>query len=314
MIAPGMMPAIDGAVLRRDGGDVLRGLGAARARHVLDHDVRLAGNVAAEMARHRARVDVVAAAGRRADDQVDGLAGVARRRRASGAAASSAAASARRKRAKPDRRLCGIGDLPRQFSGLEKARSSAGGGQCGATAAVGMPYCLDNACLWLAIRSALTADARSRTEVAIRLRAMRGIMRFRLTHLCLGIVAACVLARARRACLHVREQGRGRRNTACPSSTSRSRRKNFRKDGAGLDVERQERLSTRRSARHAAVRRAAGRCVQLRLGVASGLGPRGRRAASRRMFDRRLAPPTSLEFERRAAERALTPPSPSPAI
>ena len=76
MIAPGMMPAIEvpsfGAIVL----DVLRGLGAAGARHVLDHDGRLAGDVAAEMARHRARVDVVAAARSAADDHLDGLAGV----------------------------------------------------------------------------------------------------------------------------------------------------------------------------------------------------------------------------------------------
>ena len=37
--------------------------------------VRLARDVAADVARQRAPVDVVAAAGRRADEQIDGLAG-----------------------------------------------------------------------------------------------------------------------------------------------------------------------------------------------------------------------------------------------
>ena len=49
--------------------------GAARARHVLRDDRRLAWNVAAHVARQRARIDVVAAAGRRPDEEIDVLAG-----------------------------------------------------------------------------------------------------------------------------------------------------------------------------------------------------------------------------------------------
>ena len=49
---------------------------ARRARHVLRHDRGLAGNVAPVMARERARIDVVAAAGRRSDQEIDALAGV----------------------------------------------------------------------------------------------------------------------------------------------------------------------------------------------------------------------------------------------
>src|SRR5262249_11321675 len=40
------------------------------------HDGRLAGNVTSVMARERARIDVVAAAGRRSDQEIDALAGV----------------------------------------------------------------------------------------------------------------------------------------------------------------------------------------------------------------------------------------------
>ena len=63
-------------VLGRDLADMDAGLGAARARHVLHHHVWIAGNVAAEMPRHRARIDVEATAGIVADHEVDGLAGV----------------------------------------------------------------------------------------------------------------------------------------------------------------------------------------------------------------------------------------------
>ena len=52
-----------------------RGLAAAGARHVLDHDARLAGDVPRQMPRECARIDVVAAAGIAADDEFDGFAG-----------------------------------------------------------------------------------------------------------------------------------------------------------------------------------------------------------------------------------------------
>ena len=65
----------DGAVLGRDLGDEARRPRAAGARHVLRHDVRIARDVAPDVPRHHAPVDVVAAAGRRADQEVDRLAG-----------------------------------------------------------------------------------------------------------------------------------------------------------------------------------------------------------------------------------------------
>ena len=73
----------DGAVLGRDLGEEAGGAAAAGARHVLDHDVGLAGDVAVDVARQRAAVDVVAARRTGADDEVDGPAGVVvlRRRR-----------------------------------------------------------------------------------------------------------------------------------------------------------------------------------------------------------------------------------------
>ena len=64
-----------GAVLGRDRADETRRPGAARARHVLRDDRRLAWNVAAHVARQCARIDVVAAAGRRPDEEIDILAG-----------------------------------------------------------------------------------------------------------------------------------------------------------------------------------------------------------------------------------------------
>src|SRR5437016_5870642 len=64
-----------GAVARRDLVDVIRGLEAAGARHVLRDDGRLAGNVLAEMARDQPAVEVVAAAGGIADRDRDDLAG-----------------------------------------------------------------------------------------------------------------------------------------------------------------------------------------------------------------------------------------------
>ena len=65
-----------GAVLRRQRIDVAGGLVAAGARHVLRHDRRVAGNVAADVPRDLARIGVVAAAGRRADHDGDLLAPV----------------------------------------------------------------------------------------------------------------------------------------------------------------------------------------------------------------------------------------------
>ena len=64
------------AVLGRDVVEVVRGLERARARHVLHHDGRIAGDVLADMAGENAGIGVVAAAGAVADDQVDGLAAV----------------------------------------------------------------------------------------------------------------------------------------------------------------------------------------------------------------------------------------------
>jgi len=63
-----------GAVLGRDRVEVVGGAQAAGARHVLHHDIGIARNVAAEIARQQARDDVVTAARPVADDQIDLLA------------------------------------------------------------------------------------------------------------------------------------------------------------------------------------------------------------------------------------------------
>jgi len=63
-----------GAVLGRDRVEVVGGAQAAGARHVLHHDIGIARDVAAEMARQQARDDVVTAARPVADDQIDLLA------------------------------------------------------------------------------------------------------------------------------------------------------------------------------------------------------------------------------------------------
>ena len=68
--------ADSGAVLRRDVVEIIDQLERARARHVLRHDLRIAGNMAAEIARQRAAIEVVAAAGGKADQHVDGFAGI----------------------------------------------------------------------------------------------------------------------------------------------------------------------------------------------------------------------------------------------
>ena len=60
-----------GAVLRRGGVDEIRRAQRAGARHVLRHDGRLAGDVLAHVAGEMAGVEVVAAADREADQQVD---------------------------------------------------------------------------------------------------------------------------------------------------------------------------------------------------------------------------------------------------
>ena len=64
----------DGAVLGRVGVEIAHRRHAGRARHVLHDDVRIARDVAAEMARQQARILVVAAAGRIADHERDRLA------------------------------------------------------------------------------------------------------------------------------------------------------------------------------------------------------------------------------------------------
>ena len=62
------------AVLRCDIGHVGRHQIAAGSRHVLRHDGRIAGHVLAEETRHQPPISVIAAAGRRADDDRDRLA------------------------------------------------------------------------------------------------------------------------------------------------------------------------------------------------------------------------------------------------
>jgi hypothetical protein len=64
----------DGAVPRRDVEEVRGGGVAARARHVGHHHGGIAGDVFGHVPRQEPRVDVVAAAGRRADDHRDLLA------------------------------------------------------------------------------------------------------------------------------------------------------------------------------------------------------------------------------------------------
>src|SRR5206468_11454769 len=65
-----------GAVLRGDIGHVAGGLNARAAEHGLDHDLRIAGNVARERRREHAGIEVVAAAGREADIEADGFAAI----------------------------------------------------------------------------------------------------------------------------------------------------------------------------------------------------------------------------------------------
>ncbi len=63
-----------GAVARRDVEDVVGGDQRSRARHVLDDDVRVAGDVAWQMSRQKPRPHVVVAAAGRADHDPDLLA------------------------------------------------------------------------------------------------------------------------------------------------------------------------------------------------------------------------------------------------
>ena len=65
-----------GAVLRRRVVELVGEDQARGARHVLDDDVRIAGDVLAHVAGERARVQVVAAAGGEADADGDGLAAI----------------------------------------------------------------------------------------------------------------------------------------------------------------------------------------------------------------------------------------------
>ena len=63
-----------GAVLGRRHVEIAHRGQAAGARHVLDDDVGIAGDVADEMARQRSGIDVIAAARREADHDGEGLA------------------------------------------------------------------------------------------------------------------------------------------------------------------------------------------------------------------------------------------------
>ena len=74
VISPGIERIDHGAVGRRRGGDIAHRIQARRARHVLHDDVRLARDVAADVAREHARVVVVTAARRETDDDADRLA------------------------------------------------------------------------------------------------------------------------------------------------------------------------------------------------------------------------------------------------
>ena len=76
MIAPGMMPASEVPSLGAMAWMYCAALALPAPGMFFTTMVGLSGDVAAEMPRHRARVDVVAAAGRRADQKLDGLAGV----------------------------------------------------------------------------------------------------------------------------------------------------------------------------------------------------------------------------------------------
>ena len=71
---PGVERVDEGAVGGRGGGGVLHRIEARGARHVLHDDVGIARDVAAEMPRQHARVVIVAAAGREADHDANGLA------------------------------------------------------------------------------------------------------------------------------------------------------------------------------------------------------------------------------------------------
>jgi hypothetical protein len=64
------------AVLRRDAGHIIGGGEAARARHVHDHEARIAGDVLAEMPRQHPRIGIVVVAGAAEGDDGDLLAGV----------------------------------------------------------------------------------------------------------------------------------------------------------------------------------------------------------------------------------------------
>jgi hypothetical protein len=74
MMAPGIMAPIE-VRLGRDRADIDAGTGRARARHVLTAIVGLP-ECDRQMARNRASIDVVAAAGIAADHKLDGLAGI----------------------------------------------------------------------------------------------------------------------------------------------------------------------------------------------------------------------------------------------
>ncbi len=63
------------SVLGRDLVEIVGGLEAAGARHVLRNEGRLSRNVLAQVARHHAAVEIVAAARGVADGDRDGLAG-----------------------------------------------------------------------------------------------------------------------------------------------------------------------------------------------------------------------------------------------
>ena len=65
-----------GAVLRRDAGHITGSLDAAAAQHGLEHDRRIARNVAREIGREHAGIEVVAAARRETDIEADALAAI----------------------------------------------------------------------------------------------------------------------------------------------------------------------------------------------------------------------------------------------
>ena len=119
-------------------------------------------------------------------------------------------------------------------------------------------------------------------------------MRFRLPHVAVGIAAAWVLAAPAHAFTVENKDAAGQ--YALPKFDLEEQSKNFRKDGSGGTTNSSGVYETPFAGGKLQFGIQPGGSSNFGSVFAPGLGPSGSAQSQRQEFDRRLAPPTSLEY------------------